>query len=725
MRTKVTLALLFLNVALFFFIFYIRPDSDQGGKGEDPSRLVLPSAASDVRQLEITVGTETTRLVRRGEQWTLSAPIDWPANPHAVSHMLTELQSLKHETSFTVASLAQNKLSLADYGLEKPAMSVKLTTAQTNPGEEPRSYTLLIGNTTKVENRLYLLSADGTRIHVVSRSLAESLTLPLDQLRASALFTIPDFEVRNFTIQPSAAVSARTRIRRDGTRWTMENPVQTRANATAVRTALAQLAGLQIDTFISQPLSPELSPSSATSLRIALEGNNRSETLLLGAPVPREGGQPSRAFYAQFEWKIDGERKSAVFTVTLPQALLETLRSAQERLRETRILDLDTAALSSINLRAPGQPDLTLQRLDSATPGEGERWQLVRRIGDAAPTTVPADPAAVRNLVGQLVLLNASRFVTDAPGSADLESWGFNNPERTIVLQSEEVLPARPATSPASPATPPAVPQSVTLQLGLGADRANKAYARLTAAPYVYEVEGEILTHTRPDPRLWRDRRLQDLPAGARISALRITDLATGATAAECRFPASAGAPVAEAAGSDETRAAWSALAASLRGLSARSFIAEHYAPTFTVTTGEHTWKYRLAIEVTLQTGAGEQVSTQELDLSERLGGTLTVAGSAKLDALFELEQPLVDALWTILYNASKGTTLPAGAPPSFTQPAVEQVPVTTPFSAPAAAAPAAQPATGVPAKSEAPLAPVEAPKGPDTPKPVEPPKAP
>ena len=701
MRTKVTLALLFLNVALFFFIFYIRPSIDPSKSGEEASRLVLPSAASDVRELEITLGTDTTRLVRRGEQWCIATPIDWPANPFAVSQILTELQSLKHETSFTVASLAQNKLSLADYGLEKPVMTVTVTAAQTNPAEPAPRFTLKVGNTTSVENRLYLLSADGTRIHVVSRSLAESLSRPLDQLRASSLFTIPDFEVRNFTIQPSAAVSARTRIRRDGTKWAMENPVQTRANSTAVRSTLAQLAGLQVDNFISQPLSPELSPSSATSLRITLEGNNRSETLLLGAPLSTESNNPARAYYAQFEWKIDGERKSAIFTVTLPQTLLENLRTAQERLRETRILDLDTNTLAALTLRAPGQPDLILQRLESATPGEGPRWQLVRRIGDAAPTTLPADPTAIKNLIERLTLLNATRFVTDAPGSADLEAWGFNRPERTLIIQSEDKsIPS--ATSALQGAAPASNAQSVTLELGLGSDRGSKAYARLDIARYIYEVDGEILNQTRPEPRLWRDRRLQELPAGARISALRLTDIQSNTVVAEKKFTSAestaAGnaaanssptvpvetsgvgtftSPQATATGfgagftgpanpatppTDEmTRSAWAALASSLRSLRARSYIADHYAPNFSTTTGEHTWRYRLAIEITLQTGAGEQVSTQTLDLSERLGGTLTIAGSSDLDTMFELEQSLVDALWTLLYTpsfakASEGT---------------------------------------------------------------------
>jgi len=680
MRTKVTLALLFLNVVLFGYILYLRP-TDQGDL-EARSRLVLPAGATDLREIEITVGSDTTRLLRRGEQWCLATPIDWPANPHAVEHILTELQSLKHENSFTVASLALNNLSLADYGLEKPAMTVTLTAGRATPAEEARVYVLKVGNTTKVENRLYVLSTDGTRIHVVSRSLAESLTLPLDQLRAANLFTIPDFEVRNFSIQPAAAVSARTRIRRDGTRWTMENPVQARANATAVRSTLAQLAGLQVENFISQPLAPDLAPSSATSLRITLEGNNRSEALLLGAAVPRENGQPTRSYYGQFEWKVDGERKSAVFIVSIPQPLLESLRTAQEALRETRILEMDTASLTAITLRAPAQPDLVLQRLESAVPAEGHRWQLVRRAGDAPPVTQPADPEAVKLLLERLAALNATRFVTDAPGSADLESMGFNRPERTLVLQALDPRPASPArtTSSAQPsASAETNQQAVTLELGVGADPGTRAFARLDSARYIYEVDAEILGATKPDPRLWRDRVVQELPAGARISALRITENQTGALVAEARFAAvPAGAqpePSATQELSEVQRRAWSSLATSLRRLRARSFVAEHWTPDYTLPSGEQPWKYRLMLEITLQSGAGEQVSTRNLELSERVGGTQQVAGSAEpeINAIFELDQDCIDSLWTLVYgNRDPG---PQSAAPQSPQPPAPALP--------------------------------------------------
>ena len=128
MRTKVTLVLVFLNVALFFFIFKF----ERGWRTERASlearRRVLGPETADIRTLRIT-GPElpTISLKRTGDDWSLTEPIDWPANPHAVSRIVNELQFLEHETSFTVRDLEKNGQSLADYGLANPRLSVTFT----------------------------------------------------------------------------------------------------------------------------------------------------------------------------------------------------------------------------------------------------------------------------------------------------------------------------------------------------------------------------------------------------------------------------------------------------------------------------------------------------------------------------------------------------------------------------------------------------------------------
>jgi len=133
MRTKVTLILIFLNVALFGFIFYVRPKFDIEEKIKATRTRVLGPESADIQSLTLVAGPQTTALARRGEAWSITAPFNWPANPHAVSSILKELQLLEHETSFLVADLPKTGMTLADYGLDHPAASIAFTTTAPPP----------------------------------------------------------------------------------------------------------------------------------------------------------------------------------------------------------------------------------------------------------------------------------------------------------------------------------------------------------------------------------------------------------------------------------------------------------------------------------------------------------------------------------------------------------------------------------------------------------------
>ena len=692
MRTKVTLVLLFLNVALFFFIFYLRPQWATEERLKEARRRVLGPESVNIQSLEIATGGRTVRLVKRGETWALTQPFDWPANPYAVNRILITLQNLQHETSFAVADLAKNGQSLANYGLEKPSLTVTFTTGlaqPATPGPELPRTTLSLGDITKDGNRLYVLSPDRTRVHVVDRTLAESLALPAEQLRSDALFTMPVFEVRSFNLQTAAPANLRIRLRHDGNRWAFETPIVARASKTATELAISSLNNLRVHSFVDATPPPELSPATNRALSLTLEGNNRRETLILGGavgPTTAATGQPASTdveYYGQIEGK------SVFFTVaipTIPTDLLNILRNAQKALRERRVLDFDARAVTAITLRAPNSPELVLQRLETtATTGETPPWQIVRRDGTQAPLTQPADVGAVQRLLEKLGQLSAQEFQSDAPTSADLEKWGFNNPQREIAL-TVAGTPFSPGASPLSPLNPPL---STSLKIGVGAERGPSAYA-LDGSGYVYQVDAEILRDLPVEVRAWRDRRLRELPAGAQITALKLTDIASKAVLFEKTLAPATAAPTDAATTGD---AALKPLLDQLRTLRAKAFVTERFTPTVTIDGAERPWKYQLDVTVALVGGAGTQSSTYTLFFSDRIGGGTQIAGAQDLDAVFEIEQPLLDALWKLTYGpqdpgpaAAPTTTtpLPTSQPPPSPTP-----PPPTPQPTPAAAQPA------------------------------------
>ncbi len=621
MRSKVTLVLLFLNVALFFYIFYFERDWRIDQASREARRRVLGPEASDIRSLEVagSVPGSSYSLERRDDSWYLTKPVEWPANPNAVSRILNELQFREHETSFPTRELEKNGQKLADYGLDQPKLVVTFTSGEVGGSQSrpARTTVLRIGDTTKVGNHLYLLSPDGERVHVVGRQLADSLSVPLEELRSDTVFSIPVFEARSLSLQTTAPSPVRVRLHREGSRWSFETPVIARAAKNATELTINGLDALRVKSFVLQN-PPGTQPSTAPVLHVTIEGNNRHETLYVGAPT--DGDQ---TYYAQLE------NRHAIFTVTIPKALLDTLSNARDDLRDRHVLDFDASAVTSIALSAPNQPELDLQRLESAAGNQAPGWQIIRRGGTPGPQTLGADAAAVQRLLEQLESLTALKFQSDAPTNADLEDWGFNRPEREIALTFAGAT-------------------QVTLQIGLPTNHGNVAYARIAGSSSVYAVEPDILRETSVLPLDWRERVLATIPASGRITSLTLANadgsaiytrtLSDGETwdAALAKEPAA-------------RKAALGTLLSQLRLLRATRFIQDGF-PEKVFAAGEvRPWRYRLDATISLPGGAGgAQTSKMTLWFAERNGGVEQLAGSKELGAVFAIEQPLLDALWTL-----------------------------------------------------------------------------
>lgn len=632
MRTKVTLILLFLNVALFFFIFKFERGWRTEQASQEARRRVLGAETADIRSLQISgPGFTTVHLDRqKDDKWTLTEPIEWPANPHAVNRIINELQFLEHETSFRVEDLQKNDQSLADYGLENPRLTVSFTSGS-RPGENDteQNTSLFIGDETKVGNRLYVLSSDRSRVHVVNLSLAHSLTIPVENLRADTVFSVPVFEARSLNLQNAA--NLRVRIRRDGNQWAFEAPIIARASKPNVELAINALNALRVRNFATADAT-EHNPRDTPTLRITLEGNNRRETLILGDAIgptaiteaatdPRARNpstSPDIEYYAMLE------DKTTLFTLSLPATLIDALLNAQEALRETRILDFSPDAVTALTLSAPNQPELTLQRLETnaqpETPNPGS-WQIVRREGKQGPQTQSADDQNVQRVIEKLSLISALKFTSDAPSDADLEAWGFNRPEREINLTLGSGNSAR----------------SISLQIGVSAQPDGRAYARVGDARYIYLVDSEILRETSVSPLHYRQRLLRELPEAAKIEELTIVDLQDNL-------------PVFQTTVLDNEDENIKALVAQLRALRAKRFVNDSFVDKVEVTGELQPWRYRLDTKISLPSSTAEQTEISSLYLSPRLGGETQLAGSTDFDAVFEISQPMLDALWAIIY---------------------------------------------------------------------------
>lgn len=685
MRTKVTLILLLLNVALLAVILYARREWIAEQELARVSKRVLGDEPVGMTSLEITAAGRPgkIRLERASETapWEIKSPIDWPANDFAIRRIIQELQFLEPQTSFAVDGLGKNGQSLADYGLAPAKLTLEFTRPARASGGSAVTTTLRIGDTTQVGgNRLYVLSPDGKTVHVVNRSLAESLIVGMDELRTDAFFTIPVFEVRSLGLQ-AAAPAPRVRLRRgDNARWSFEAPIVARASKADAEVVISGLNRLRAVQFVTDPATPDTGLDKP-SLRVTLEGNSRRETLLVGQPFPvpptfkKDALNPATPYYAHLE------DRSQVFVTLIPDRLLDTLRRAQEKLRDTRVLDFDPAAVTSVSLAAAGQPEpLVLRREDSASPSV---WRIVRSAGAPA---LPADTKFVTNLLQRLALLtvtphtaNASGFLRDAPTDAEIENYGFNLPQREIVL----TLGTDTASAPA---------KKITLQIGASGINGGTVQARVLGQPFIYAVAADTLNELPVATNVYRERTLRTLPEGTRITSLTLApnDKLDGLLVSLKPAPNQSW-DEALAAESEARRTAIKTVLASLGTLRAKEFVSDTFTDTTIVDGKPAPWKYTLSAAFAL--GSGEtQAGATSLRIAERSGGGTQLAGSKEFSAVFVLEQPFVDALWTLTYGARDpgppelppvAPAPPAAASPGAPAPAPQTAPATPAATAP------------------------------------------
>jgi hypothetical protein len=651
MRTKITLFLLLLVGTLVLFIVYIEPEWDAERRFQENRLQILGAEAAEIDYLRIrtTTNTEGPELEKINGSWELTRPVRWPANPFAVNRILSQLQFLERETSFPVKDIGNSGQTLADFGLD-PA-EVVLTYRSGDLAHD-----LKIGRVTDIGNRLYMLAPDEERIHVVNRSLLDSLNIGFEDLRSSAVFSTPVFEIHSWNLQMRSAGNLRVRLTRRGDTWIFETPIRARANRAAVESTLAQIVDLKVKAFLGEGggdlnLLGLVNPD----LRLTIEGGSSRQSVLIGNPVP---GGANHEFYAK------KEDNPTVFTLEIP--FLDTVRTAQVVLRERRLFSLQPDELQSILITREGDESVTLQKLENGI------WQVVTRGSDQVLQTMPGDQEIIRRLVDSLLWVQAlpdNGFVSDAPSAADLERFGLSIP-----LWEVEVR-ARPSAQPDDTVSGAPAPETITEKLLIGGFEGTETdhlYAKMEGpgAPFVYLIRSDILRQLRSRPVSYRDRLLLQLPEGARITALRISHLGTEEVAFSAKLLSDEETWETNLGSlPDDTRNAAQAMVELLRNLESKMFLGAEFTPYVVLAGEQRPWSYLLEATIVLAGGPGSQTTPFRLYLAEVTGGTTLVAGAPELGLVFEAKQDFVDAFSTLVFDRNDP------GPPPLPQPATETPP--------------------------------------------------
>lgn len=619
MRVKFTISLLILNLLAFGAILFLGHKSQLDTSSQSSLASIIGKEVAEAERIEIRGDLlEAPRVLEReGSTWKMSAPMEWSANFYAVNRILNQLQFLEEEASFTIEEIEKTGQSLADYGLENPALTLTIRSNQ-------KDMTLRIGAVTKIGNNVYILGPSGDEIFVVSGQSLQSLIVDLSDLRTREIFDIPVFEVKGMTVQINAVDTntnggLKVRLAKNSEGWTFESPLNAQADPAVVGSTINTLTATKVERFIE----PEATDSIEQGLenpfmRVTLDGNKRRQTLLIGNSVSNNRNGPS--YYAKLE------QNPTIFTVSA--APFDELKKAQEAMRERNFMQFDPSTLTSINISEKGF-QIRLQKLET-----GE-WQVIesKMAEDIQPYRV--DTEIIKKLKNDLKTLRATDFTIDAPNASDLERLGFNSPRREVKLTTADK-------------------KEITLQLAHPEDENDALYARKTSTEYIYQVDRRTTLQSLPLSALYyRNRTLDALPEAARVSSIRLTDLSTDTVLYDFSLPNSTSLWLEVLAKEPlKEQAALLQLIEQVRKFTVQSYVADQYTDAYEVDIDKSIpWTYALDATILLPGGDTNREDTRRYVFTERLSGTMQIGASQAQNAVFQLPKESIDAIYELTEN--------------------------------------------------------------------------
>jgi hypothetical protein len=618
MRFKFTFFLLAINLTTYGLITYFSHQSKQVEPSTGSLSRQIGRELIDADRIELHGrGIETPRILeRKGSTWYLIEPMRWAANYFAINRILNQLQFLEEEVSFSVGEIEKTGQSLADYGLKNPLLKIIIA-------EGDESISLSIGTLTEIGNNVYLLGPDERKIFVVNRQAIDGLLIDLNDLRTREIFDIPVFEVDALGLQISSENTAdgsslKVRLALNNGAWSFEAPLAAKADPALVDSTINTLTAAKVRRFIeTEQTDPIVQGLVTPSMQVTIYGNKRRQTLIVGNLDPGSQGAPE--YFAKLE------DNPAIFTVLARP--FDALREAQEALRERNFMNFDPSMLTAINI-SENDRMIRLQKLET---GEND-WQVLESKDENEIQPYRADPAIMDSLIKDLSSLRAKGFTADAPSISDIENFGFNNPRRIVTLNFSKGNP-------------------LTLMLANPENSKDALYAKTNLADFIFTVERNATLRMIPlNSSNYRNRILDILPAAARISALKLTNLRDG----KAIFDYTLG----------QERIIWNdlftefdtkhaehirVLLGAIRRFEVKRYLLDSYTEAYSFDAEKSLpWLFQLSATIQLPGGETDRTETREYVFTDRISGTVQVAGSKQYNTTFEIPQPLLDALYEL-----------------------------------------------------------------------------
>lgn len=438
MNSKTTGIWLVIAAALFAFLFVVEHWFHPAATG--PAPLMPQLRPADVTSVQVyPAGALAISAARTNGGWVLTSPVAYPAQAAAVQALVEAVQKLA-PAKISAAELREHKNPDAEFGLENPRALVVINA-------DDQSWQLKVGNKTAPGDQVYLRVAGTDGVFVADAGWLNLLPRTADEWRDTALVPAGTANA-DWILLTNNAKGIVIELRRDPTNhlWRMLRPLQARADADRIATALQQLESASVTRFVADN-PPDLTGFGLQPADLDLwlgRGTNPPVAVHVGGSPTNDATQ----VYARREgW-------NTVFTTAADT--LTPWRGMVNNFRDSRLFEL-TAPVAEIEAR--GDSQFILRQRGS------NNWEVVGE-------KFPAEAANVQEFIKTLVGLRIADFVKDFTTRPDLETNGFIPPRREIILRSKA-----------------GDTNSVIADLLFGATQTNEVFARIAGEDFIYAIK--------------------------------------------------------------------------------------------------------------------------------------------------------------------------------------------------------------------------------------------
>jgi hypothetical protein len=396
-----TLILLLAAVAAVVWLWYfeLKKESPRD-RVEDDSTAAFTFAAADISGVTIIRGGETIELVRRGERWMLTRPVETRADQTAASSLASSLAGARIRRRFT-----PDPARLSEYGLEPPAVTLELALAT---GERHR---LRLGARDFSGAAAYAFLDDSADVALVPGALLAAAEKSLEDLRDMAALGFTSWDVASAELRGPRGL---LRLERAGSEWKITAPVEDLADSSEVSARLHTFGSARIAEIVAER-ADDLRRYGLDRPRYELRvRTEKGEELALSV-----GARAGRRHYAR-----DASRP---MVFTLEDDVVEDLDASLFDLRDKRPVRAEAHTLRRVVMERTGRERF---RLALEKDGE-EKWRVVEPAGGEFKDR----EARVERILEPLTGARAEE-IADRPSAAALGALEL--PAAEVVLVTQE-----------------------------------------------------------------------------------------------------------------------------------------------------------------------------------------------------------------------------------------------------------------------------------------------